>query len=80
MWDPDVIRMSSSWQSSVRLHMGPMWDTLWGLLDTLEVSFRNLSADIFILNLGEGEPCDTSGRTEGMATKQKTHRLEKGLL
>lgn len=58
------------------VHVQPGWATLSGLLDTLRVSCRNPSADIFILSLGDGEPCDTSRRTEGVATKQKSRRLE----
>lgn len=57
-------------------HVGLVWDTFWGRLDTLTVSFRNLSADIFILRLGAEDSYGVSGRAEGMATEQKTRRLE----
>lgn len=64
------------WAQQHETACGPVWSALWGLLDTLKVLIRNLSADISVLSSGGREPGGTSGKTEGKTTKQKTQRLE----
>lgn len=61
----DMTRVLSGKQHET-VHMWPLCVTLWGLLDTFGLSFRDLSADIFILSLGAGVMLyDTSGWVKG---------------